>query len=124
MSIVLFEMDGCHFCVKAKNLFKDEIASGFITIKPASQAPKGVSGFPFFMNLANGMTHTGFPGDKLTLYTKLQVNPSQTNTQTEAFSRYNYGNIQPRNLNRVEHYTNFNSNICPKCHLPKPHQNY
>ncbi len=107
MSIIFYEMPGCYYCVKSKDLFKDEITKGMIVVKPSSQAPPGVSGFPFFVNPQNGITHTGFPGDKSTLYNKLQVNAGVEQFQYRQ-------NVQPSFHNYVQQ-----QHVCPKCNLPK-----
>jgi glutaredoxin len=82
MSITFYSMPGCGFCVKAKNLFAAELASGEMIVLPSSQAPKGTTGFPTFT--ANGMSHTGLPSSKAELYNKLGVR--------EKYQRNNRGN--------------------------------
>ena len=71
MSITFYNMLGCGFCKKAKDMFADEIASGEIIEKPSSEAPPGVNGFPTFS--ANGKLHSGLPQSKQELYSKLGV---------------------------------------------------
>jgi hypothetical protein len=66
-------MSGCHYCKKAKELFSDEIENGTIKVVDASEAPTGTNGFPFFLNTSNGLTYMGYPGDKNTLYNKLNA---------------------------------------------------
>lgn len=50
-------------------MFGDEIASGMMVVKPASQAPPGTTGFPTFMY--NRKKHAGLPQSKQQLYQKL-----------------------------------------------------
>jgi hypothetical protein len=85
--IELYEMKGCSYCVKSKELFSDEIAQGTVVVLPSSQAPNGTKAFPFFVNRENGLTYLGYPGNKETLYNKLNaaLQPQQENfvyTQT------------------------------------------
>ena len=70
--IVFYKMDGCGYCTRAEQLLKDEIASGVIVIKDKSEAPKGVRGFPHFVNEANGMSHSGLPQSVEQLFEKLK----------------------------------------------------
>ena len=67
-------MDGCGYCVKAKQQFAQEIASGFMVVKPSSQAPQGVSGFPHFTY--GDKTASGFMS-KEDLYEKLGVQSNE-----------------------------------------------
>jgi hypothetical protein len=71
--IKFYSMDGCGFCQKSKQLFAKEIQSGMMVVVPASKAPKGVRGFPHFVNDANGKQHSGYPGTKKVLFEKLEV---------------------------------------------------
>ena len=74
MTITFYSMGGCGFCDKAKAMFKDEIASGEMVVKPSSEAPAGTRGFPTFT--ANGKSHSGLPRSKEDLYSKLGVSKS------------------------------------------------
>lgn len=71
MSIIFYEMSGCHYCQMAKELLNDEIQKGIVLILPASSSPPGTRGFPFFVNKDNGLSYTGYPNDKQTLFEKL-----------------------------------------------------
>ena len=64
-------MNGCGFCSKAKKELANEIASGLVVLKDASEA-NGISGFPHFENSETGATHTGF-APKEQLFQKLGV---------------------------------------------------
>ena len=68
--IIFYSANGCGFCVKAKQMLKDQIASGKIMMKDAKEAPKGVRGFPHFVG-KNGKTHTGLPPSAAALMQKL-----------------------------------------------------
>ena len=68
--IIFYTANGCGFCVKAKQMLKDQIASGKIMMKDAKEAPKGVRGFPHFVG-TNGKTHTGLPPSAAALMDKL-----------------------------------------------------
>jgi glutaredoxin len=68
--IIFYTANGCGFCVKAKQMLKDQIASGKIIMKDAKEAPKGVRGFPHFVG-KNGKTHTGLPPSAEALMDKL-----------------------------------------------------
>ena len=73
MAIILFSMNGCGFCQKAKQLLKKLIDAGMIQVKDAKDAPKGVKGFPFFLNTENNKQMTGYPGTIDNLMKKLGV---------------------------------------------------
>ena len=90
MSITFYNMTGCHFCKKAKEMFAAEIASGEIIEKPSSEAPPGTRGFPTFT--ANGKTHSGLPQSKQELYSKLNV--SNLGVSKEKYMR-GYGDPPP-----------------------------
>jgi glutaredoxin len=83
MSIIFYSMNGCGYCQKAKQMFNDEISSGLMVVKPASEAPDGVRGFPTFAY--NNKMHSGLPGSKKELYTKL-------NYSNEGYSHEGYHN--------------------------------
>ena len=57
--IAFFNMDGCGFCVKMKELLKNEIASGEVVLKSSSEAGPEVKGFPHFVSLVNGKEVSG-----------------------------------------------------------------
>ena len=69
MSIILYSMEGCGYCVKAKKMFHDEILSMKMVVEPSSNAPSEVNGFPTFSY--NGTLHSGLPQTKQQLYDKL-----------------------------------------------------
>lgn len=69
MPIIFYNMSGCGYCVKAKKMFSEELKNGSMVLKPASEAPKGVRGFPTFVY--NGKTQSGLPSSKDILYKKL-----------------------------------------------------
>jgi hypothetical protein len=73
MSIILYEMPGCIYCKKSKELFSDEIENGSIVLLPSSEAPTGTKAFPFFLNKDNGLSYLGFPSSKTNLYNKLNA---------------------------------------------------
>jgi hypothetical protein len=131
MSIIFYKMPGCYYCDKAEELFKDEIAQGVIVVKPSTEAPPRVSGFPFFVNPNNGTSHTGFPGTKTTLYNKLEVDPTQE-TYNHRYAQYNSAhqkrqiepfqykqNIQNNQYNQYNRTLPQQQHICNKCNLPK-----
>ena len=60
MTIILYKMNGCGFCNKAEQELKNEIANGEVVVKPHSEAPSGITGFPHFENVENKKSHTGF----------------------------------------------------------------
>ena len=72
MSIVFYSMNRCGHCGNAKNILKDQIASGEIVEKDASEAPVGVAAFPYFQS-SNGKSHTGCPQSHADLLEKLGV---------------------------------------------------
>lgn len=71
MTILFYSMPTCGYCKKAMQLLSNELASKEIVLKSSQEAPKGVSGFPYFVNSSNGKTHTGLPSSKMDLYAKL-----------------------------------------------------
>ena len=72
MSLIFFSMgNSCGYCVKAENLLKKHIHCGKIIKKPHTDANGKFSGFPAFLNTANGKTHTGLPSSAESLFEKL-----------------------------------------------------
>ena len=71
MPLIFFSMDSCGFCGKAENLLKKYIHCGKIKKKPHTDANGKFSGFPAFLNTANGKTHTGLPSSAESLFEKL-----------------------------------------------------
>ena len=64
--IILYAMDRCGFCTRAKSELRNEIDSGLVVVKGTSEAPAGVKGFPHFVNTKNGKSHSGYaPKDEL-----------------------------------------------------------
>jgi len=88
MSVTFYTMVRCGFCNKAKEMFKDEIASGEMVVKPSSEAPAGTRGFPTFT--ANGKSHSGLPSSKEELYSKLGVSKENYKSSDMGFSKGNY----------------------------------
>lgn len=81
--IILYSLGkNCLYCVKAEEMFKEEIKSGEIQVLEAQNDGRFV-GFPSFENKSNGKTHTGLPDSKEELYNKLEV--SMENFQNESF---------------------------------------
>lgn len=72
MSIVLYSMSHCPFCVKAEAMFANDLASGKMVKKPASEANGLSNGFPYFV-ASNGKSHTGLPSSPSELYSKLDM---------------------------------------------------
>ena len=63
--------NSCGYGVKAENLLKKHIHCGKIIKKPHTDANGKFSGFPAFLNTANGKTHTGLPSSAESLFEKL-----------------------------------------------------
>ena len=72
MSITFYNMHACGFCQQAKKMFAAEIESGEMIVKPSSEAPPDVKGFPTFV-AKNGTKHSGLTKTKQELYSKLGV---------------------------------------------------
>lgn len=85
MPITFYNMTGCGYCSKAKTMFAAEIASGEMLVKDAKDAPQGTRGFPTFTN--NGQSHSGLPGSKQELYSKLGYSGSTENYQNNCKQR-------------------------------------
>ena len=62
-SINFYFMKGCGFCQKAKEMLQPQIDSGMIVMLSHSDAPTGVSGFPYFTSRTTKKSHTGAPQD-------------------------------------------------------------
>lgn len=77
MPIILYFMNGCGYCVKAKDMFKEELKSGFMIMKHSSEAPSNIKGFPTFEY--KGKTVSGLPSSKKELYEKLGVDDIKEN---------------------------------------------
>ena len=73
MTIIFFSMNKCGFCDKAEKLLKPYIDNGKIHKKSHTEANGKFSGFPAFLNTANGNTHTGLPSSAESLFQKLGV---------------------------------------------------
>ena len=71
MTIIFFSMNSCGFCDKAGKLLEKHIHCGKIIKKPHTDANGKFSGFPAFLNTANGKTHTGLPSSAESLFEKL-----------------------------------------------------
>ena len=72
MTIIFFSMgNSCGYCVKAEKLLEKHIHNGKIHKKSHSEANGKFSGFPAFLNTANGNTHTGLPSSAESLFEKL-----------------------------------------------------
>jgi glutaredoxin len=69
--ILFFYMNGCGHCENMKNMLGDLIASGLVSLLPASQAPQGVQGFPHFESRVTGQSHTGGTSNVKELFDKL-----------------------------------------------------
>lgn len=70
--ITFYSMQGCGHCVNAKSQLAQDISSGLVTVKDASESPPGVRGFPHFVNEQNGKTSTGF-GSRSKLLSELGI---------------------------------------------------
>ena len=75
MKVTLYEMQGCHFCKKAIDMFADQLSDGRLEIDQATNCPKEhrPRGFPFFVHADTGSTHTGLPSSWDELMDKLGV---------------------------------------------------
>jgi hypothetical protein len=113
MSINFYSMgQNCGWCVKAENLLQEQIKSGEIVKLPDSQAPSGVNGFPYFLNPANGLSHSGYPGDKQTLYNKLQYNGKQSGSTGTPRQPIVNSNVNKENfINTCEWKNKFVNNV-------------
>ena len=69
--ITFYSMQGCPHCERTMVLLEKEISKGIVSVKPHTQAPTGVSGFPYFVS--GNKTHTGAPKSKSALFQKLGV---------------------------------------------------
>jgi glutaredoxin len=79
MPIILYSMDKCPFCVKAEAMFANDLASGKMVKKPASEAGGLSNGFPHFVS-PEGKSHTGLPSSPQELYDKLLGSSDMGNT--------------------------------------------
>ena len=90
MKYTLYSMgEKCPFCVKAEELFAEEIESGFFLLKDAEKAGGRSQGFPYFEG-ENGEKFTGLPSSKEQLFKELGVE-SENYVHSEAGS--NTGHI-------------------------------
>jgi glutaredoxin len=67
MTITFYNMKGCGYCMKAEEMFKNQLSSGEMIKRPSTEAPKGTTGFPSFVNNSNCKEYTGLPKDYVTL---------------------------------------------------------
>ena len=73
MTVIFYEMTGCGFCVKSKEALANEINSGLVQVKPASEAGGKFNGFPAFENTLNGKVHLGAVNSYAELAEKLDI---------------------------------------------------
>ena len=71
--IIFFNMEGCGFCKKAKDMLNSHIQNGDIVLKPHTEADSDCSGFPCFKNPNTGKKHLGLPSSYEELLTKLDI---------------------------------------------------
>jgi len=64
-------MDSCPHCQRTRTMLGEEIRSGIVKVKPHTQSPPGVRGFPHFVSGNN--SHTGAPKSKSDLFQKLGI---------------------------------------------------
>jgi len=91
LQIVMYSRDGCPFCVKAKEMFGDQISK--ITVKNNEGTPEGVNGVPHFESRTTGKTHTGCPSSTDELINKLEgvkenYQPKPYNSQYFDYNNY------------------------------------
>ena len=93
--IIFYSANGCGFCVKAKQMLKDQIASGKIIMKDAKEAPKRSPRFSFLRKRKqNGKTHTGLPPSAAALMQKLGGGKGKSSELTQCSfqsEEVNYG---------------------------------
>jgi glutaredoxin len=71
--IIFFNMEGCGFCKKAKDMLNSHIQNGDIVLKPHTEADSHCSGFPCFENSNTGKKHLGLPSSYEELLTNLDI---------------------------------------------------
>ena len=69
----LYEMAGCVFCERSKQALENEINSGLVVVKPASEAGGRFNGYPAFENTLNGRVHLGAVNSYQELVEKLDI---------------------------------------------------
>lgn len=84
--ITFYSMESCPHCQRTMVLLEEEINKGVVSVKPHTQAPPGVRGFPHFVS--GNKTHTGAPRSKSALFQKLGVS-------TESYKGSNCGEANP-----------------------------
>lgn len=72
MKIEFYSMPGCIYCSKSKELLRNEIKNKTVVIKPYTEAPRHVRGFPYFQ--ANKKSFSGYPGTVSNLFRSLGMN--------------------------------------------------
>ena len=87
MTITLYTMNGCGFCVKAKKMFDNEIRSGEIKVLDAKYAQGKFRGFPTFTY--KNRHHSGLPRSKHELYDKLKYNKEHYSHGTRHRNNHN-----------------------------------
>ena len=82
MSITFYSMGKrCSHCVRTeKHVLKEEIESGKVKVKPASEAPSDFDGFPAFVSEITGKTSIGAPKSYKDLVSKLNHHDNDENT--------------------------------------------
>jgi len=86
--ITFYSMESCPHCQGAMVLLEEEISKGVVSVKPHTQAPPGVRGFPHFV--MGNKTHTGAPKSKSALFQKLGIN---TESYYSLMQLHGYGGL-------------------------------
>ena len=82
--IIFFNMETCGFCARGKQLLSEEIKSGQIIVRPHTEAPQGIMGFPTFKYGDN--IETGLPKSFEELASKLKYHSGHTKTPSVSHS--------------------------------------
>lgn len=71
--IIFYYEPNCVFCNKAKKLLSTFITNGAVIVKSSNDAPKEVTGFPYFINPSNGNNYIGLPPSSTELFKQLNI---------------------------------------------------
>ena len=77
----MYVMNGCGWCAKAIEILKSAIQDGTIEVRPSSEAPESVRGFPAFLSESTGKIKEGCPKHLESLHNELGHNIEKYNTE-------------------------------------------
>ena len=94
-------MNGCGFCDKAKEMFKNDINSGKMSIQSSKNAQSDMkaaglrAAFPTFKSMKTGKFHQGLPKSKSQLMQSLGHSEGYAPSMSSKTQGYGYESLDP-----------------------------